>query len=246
MFDFSGKTLVLTGANGGITRSIAATFRDLGANMVLADLDEAGLNAYAKELDPSGEVVIPVKVDVTKSQDCDAAAQIAKEKFGGVDFLVTGAGLYRDQLVESMSDQQWRETIGVNLDGVFYFCRNMTPLLRDGGAIVNIASMAAHRGSYQHAHYSAAKGATLSFSRSLAMELAPRIRVNAISPGLIDTPLIQPLLKVKGPQLIDSTPLKRLGRPEEVARLVAYLCSDWASFITGESIHINGGLYIAG
>lgn len=246
MFDFSGKTLVLTGANGGITRSIASTFRDLGANMVLADLDEAGLNAYAKELDPSGEVVIPVKVDVTKSQDCDSAAQIAKEKFGGVDFLVTGAGLYRDQMVESMSDQQWRETIGVNLDGVFYFCRNMTPLLRDGGAIVNIASMAAHRGSYQHAHYSAAKGATLSFSRSLAMELAPRIRVNAISPGLIDTPLIQPLLKVKGPQLIDSTPLKRLGRPEEVARLVAYLCSDWASFITGESIHINGGLYIAG
>jgi len=246
MFNFKEKTLVLTGANGGITRSIAATFCDLGANMVLADLDGAGLTAYAKELDPSGKKVVPVKVDVTKSHECDAVAQIAKERFGGVDFLVTGAGLYRDQMVESMSDQQWREAIGVNLDGVFYFCRNMIPLLRDGGAIVNIASMAAHRGSYQHAHYSAAKGATLSFSRSLAMELAPRIRVNAISPGLIDTPLIQPLLKVKGPQLIDSTPLKRLGRPEEVAQLVAYLCSDWASFITGESIHINGGLYIAG
>lgn len=246
MFNFKGKTLVLTGANGGITRSIAATFYDLGANLVLADLDGAGLTAYAKELDPSGEIVVPVKVDVTKSHECDAAAQIAKERFGGVDFLVTGAGLYRDQMVESMSDQQWREAIGVNLDGVFYFCRNMIPLLKDGGAIVNIASMAAHRGSYQHAHYSAAKGATLSFSRSLAMELAPRIRVNAVSPGLIDTPLIQPLLKLKGQQLIESTPLKRLGRPEEVAQLVAYLCSDWASFITGESIHINGGLYIAG
>lgn len=246
MFDFSGKVLVLTGANGGITKGIAKTFYELGASMVLADLDGDGLKAFARELDPSGERVVPVKVDVTKSADCNAAIDLTKEKFGGADFLVTGAGLYRDQLVESMTDEQWRETIGVNLDGVFFFCRNMLPLLRDGGSIINIASMAAHRGSFQHAHYSAAKGAVLSFSRSLALEVAPRLRVNSISPGLIDTPLIQPLLKVKGDVLIDSTPLKRLGKPEEVAQLVAYLCSDWASFITGESIHINGGLYIAG
>lgn len=246
MFDFSGKTLVLTGANGGITRGIAQTFYELGANMVLADLDEAGLKVFAQELDPSGERVIPLKVDVTKSADCNAAIDLTKEKFGGADFLVTGAGLYRDQMVETMTDGQWREAIGVNLDGAFYFCRNMIPILRDGGSIINIASMAAHRGSFQHAHYSAAKGAILSFSRSLALEVAPRLRVNSISPGLIDTPLIQPLLKVKGDVLIDSTPLKRLGRPEEVAQLVAYLCSDWSSFITGESIHINGGLYIAG
>ncbi len=110
--------------------------------------------------------------------------------------------------------------------------------------MVNIASMAGHRGSYQHAHYAAAKGAVLSFSRSLALELAPRVRVNAVSPGLIDTPLVQPLLKVRGPQLIDQTPLKRLGTSEEVARVIAFLCSDWASFITGETVHINGGLYI--
>jgi 3-oxoacyl-[acyl-carrier protein] reductase len=246
MFDFSGKVLVLSGANGGITQSIAKTFFDLGANMVLADLDEAGLRAFADTLDPTGKRVVAVKVDVTISAECDAAAALAKERFGGVDFLVTGAGLYRDQMVESMTDEQWRESIGVNLDGVFYFCRAITPMLREGGSVVNIASMAAHRGSFQHAHYSAAKGATLSFSRSLALELAPKIRVNAVSPGLIDTPLIQPLLKVKGDQLIDLTPLKRLGRPEEVSQLIAYLCSDWASFITGESLHINGGLYVAG
>lgn len=104
--------------------------------------------------------------------------------------------------------------------------------------------MAGHRGSYMHAHYSTAKGGVLTFSRSLALELAPRIRVNAVSPGLIDTPLIQPLLKVRGPMLIEQTPLKRLGKPEEVASTIAFLCSDWASFITGETIHINGGLYI--
>jgi 3-oxoacyl-[acyl-carrier protein] reductase len=246
MFDFSDKVLVLSGANGGITQAVAKMFFDLGANMVLADLDEAGLKAFGKGLDPGGKRVVAVKVDVTKSAECDAVAAVAKARFGGVDFLVTGAGLYRDQMVESMTDEQWHQSVGVNLDGVFYFCRAMIPLLREGGSIVNIASMAAHRGSYQHAHYSAAKGATLSFSRSLALELAPKIRVNSVSPGLIDTPLIQPLLKVKGAQLIDSTPLKRLGRPEEVSQLIAYLCSDWASFITGESIHINGGLYVAG
>ena len=99
-------------------------------------------------------------------------------------------------------------------------------------------------GSYQHAHYSAAKGAVLSFSRSLALELAPRVRVNAVSPGLIDTPLIKPLLAARGDELLKATPLKRLGTPEEVARVIAFLCSDWASFVTGETVHINGGLYI--
>jgi len=174
----------------------------------------------------------------------DATVEACNEKFGGADYLVTGAGLYIDQLVETMTDAQWRQTIGVNLDGVFYICRAMIPVLRDGGAIVNIASMAAHRGSYQHAHYSAAKGAVLSLTRSLAVELAPRIRVNAVSPGLIDTPLIQPLLKVRGQQLLDATPMKRLGQPEEVANVIAFLCSDLASFLTAETIHINGGLYV--
>ena len=109
---------------------------------------------------------------------------------------------------------------------------------------MNIASMAGHKGSYMHSHYAAAKGAVLTFSRSLALELAPRVRVNAISPGLIDGPMVQPLLRVRGPELIEQTPLKRLGTPDEVARSVAFLCSDWASFITGETVHVNGGLYI--
>tara|TARA_B100000614_G_scaffold260442_1_gene287307 strand:+ start:5 stop:718 length:714 start_codon:yes stop_codon:yes gene_type:complete len=236
--------MVLTGANGGITRSIARTFYEAGASMVLTDLDAEGLKAFGNELDPSGERVVTMKGDATKSADADAAAQTCRDRFGGADYLVTGAGLYLDQLVETMTDAQWDQTTGINLDGVFYICRAMVPLLRDGGAIVNIASMAAHRGSYQHAHYSAAKGAVLSFTRSLAVELAPRIRVNAVSPGLIDTPLIQPLLKVRGPQLMDATPMHRLGKPDEVANVIAFLCSDLASFITAETVHINGGLYV--
>ncbi len=158
---------------------------------------------------------------------------------------MTSAGLYRDQLVDGMTDAQWQQGIGVNLDGVFHCCRAAVPLLGDGAAIVNVASMSGHKGSYLHAPYAAAKGAVLAFTRTLALELAPQVRVNAVSPGLIDTPLVKPLLDRQGPQLIDSTPLKRLGRPDEVAKVVAFLCSDWASFITAETIHINGGLYIS-
>ena len=245
MFTFQGRSLLLTGANGGITRAIARTFYELGAGMVLTDLDGAGVQRFARELDPSGQRVLTMKVDVTSSQECDASLRLVKERFGKLDFLVNGAGLYLDQLVATMTDAQWRQTLGVNLDGVFHTCRAAIPLMGDGGAIVNIASMAGHRGSYMHTHYAAAKGAVLTFSRSLARELAPRVRVNAVSPGLIDTPLIQPLLKVSGPALIDQTPMKRLGRPEEVARVIAFLCSDWASFVTAETIHINGGLHIA-
>jgi 3-oxoacyl-[acyl-carrier protein] reductase len=245
MFTFDGKILLLTGANGGITRAIARTFFDLGASMVLTDLDGPGVQRFAREVDPGGNRIVTMKVDVTKSEECDASLRLCKEKFGKLDFLVNGAGLYLDQLVATMTDAQWRQTIGVNLDGVFYTCRAAIPLLAEGGAIVNIASMAGHRGSFQHTHYAAAKGAVLTFSRSLARELAPRVRVNAVSPGLIDTPLIQPLLKVGGPALIEQTPLKRLGRPEEVARVIAFLCSDWASFVTAETVHINGGLHVA-
>jgi 3-oxoacyl-[acyl-carrier protein] reductase len=245
MFDFSGKVLFLTGANGGITRAIARTFFELGASCVLTDLDEDGVRDFAKSLDTSGSRAIGLKQDAAKSEDADSAMAIAKDRFGKIDYLVTGAGLYRDQMIHDMTDAQWHQTIGINLDGVFYTCRAAIPLLAEGGAIVNIASMAGHRGSFMHTHYAAAKGAVLTFSRSLALELAPRIRVNAVSPGLIETPLIQPLLAARGPSLIEQTPLKRLGQPEEVAHTVAYLCSDWASFITGETVHVNGGLYIA-
>ena len=245
MGDFSSKTLLLTGANGGITRATAREFFSRGANLVLTDLNADGLTAFAAELDPSGHRIVTLGGDATRSADADAAVAAAQDRFGGIDFLVTGAGLYLDQLIGTMTDAQWRQAIGVNLDGVFYVCRAASKALRDGGAVVNIASMAGHRGSYQHAHYAAAKGAVLSFTRSLALELAPRVRANAVSPGLIDTPMVKPLMALRGAQLIEATPLKRLGTSEEVARVIAFLCSDAASFVTGETIHVNGGLHVA-
>jgi len=245
MIDFTGKVLVLTGANGAITRSIAELFYEQGADMVLTDLNIDGLTDFARQLDPEGKRVVTLRQDARSSEDSQALADLVKQRFGQCDFVVTGAGLYLDKLVADMTDADWAQTLGINSDGVFFTNRDLAPLVRDGGSIVNIASMAGHRGSKMHAHYAAAKGAVLAFTRSLAWELAPRnIRCNAVSPGLIDTPLIQPLLKANGPALMAATPLGRLGTAREVAGVIVFLCSDLATFVTGETIHINGGLYM--
>lgn len=245
MFDFSGRTLFLTGANGGISRAIARTFFDLGANCVLTDIDHDGVAAFARELDPTGARTLALRQDAASAAEADAALAAAHARFGAVHALVTSAGLYRVRLVGDMDDAHWRSGMGVNLDGVFYTCRAAIPFMAEGSAVVNVTSMAGHRGSYAHADYAAAKSGVLGFSRSLAIELAPKVRVNAVSPGLIDTPMVRPLMAAKGEVLMDMTPMKRLGTGEEVARVVAFLCSDWAGFVTGETVHVNGGLYIA-
>ncbi|MDC5148873.1 SDR family oxidoreductase, partial [Acinetobacter baumannii] len=141
--------------------------------------------------------------------------------------------------------QEGSKVTAVNLDGVFYTIRAAIPHLRQGASIVNVASMAGHKGSLNHAHYAASKGAVLNLTRTLALELAPNIRVNNVSPGLIDTPMIRQLMQEKGDTLLQQTPLQRLGSSDEVADAVLYLASDFSSFITGETLHVNGGLYIA-
>lgn len=244
MIDFSDKVLLLTGANGAISRAIATLFHEHGAACVLTDLDGEGVSAFARELDPGGVRTLALRQDVAQASDAERAVEATVARFGRIDLLVTAAGLYRDRLVSEMSEAEWRQSIAINLDGVFHSCRAALPHLAEGSAIVNIASMAGHRGSYAHAHYAAAKGGVLSLSRSLALELAPRTRVNAVSPGLIEGPMVQPLIARK-PELIQNTPMKRLGTAQEVAGVVAFLCSDLARFVTGETVHVNGGLHIA-
>lgn len=246
MLDFSGKCCVITGATGGIPAATARLFAELGASLALADLDAGRLEALAAALRGLGADCLVHAHDIRDPAGVAAFAEAVRARFGGADHLVTGAGLYRGRAVAAMSEAEWQETLAVNLDGVFRSCRAFLPLLRDGGSIVNLASMAAHRGSREHAHYSAAKGAVLSFTRSLALEAAPRLRVNAVSPGLIDTPMIGELLRARGPALLEATPLRRLGTPAEVAGAIVFLCSPLAAFVTGETLQVNGGLHISG
>lgn len=246
MFDFKNRTLVLTGANGGIGREIVRLFYASGANLVLADLDIDGLEAFVSSLSIDSQRVATMKMDSADPLDCDRLVELAREKFGGIDFLVPGAAIYKADPIREMTDAQWRQTMSINLDGVFYLTKRAIPLLRENSAIVNISSMAGHRGSFYNAHYSSTKGALISLTRSLSRELGPVTRVNAVSPGMIDTPMARDLIRARGQDAIDQTPLKRVGQPGEIASVIAFLCSDAASFITGEVINANGGLHMAG
>jgi 3-oxoacyl-[acyl-carrier protein] reductase len=247
MFDFSRQVLLLTGANGGIGRAIAREFVEGGAKVVLADIDEPGASAYARALDPGAADTAVARLDAADPGDVEKAIDLCTARFGRLDFLVTAAAIYEDHAFESMTDEAWRRTISINLDGVFYACRRVAPVMAEGGAIVNLASEAAHvGGSPTHSHYGASKAGVLALTRSIARELAPRIRVNAVSPGTIDTPMVARFLAAQGPGYVESIPMRRLGTPRDVAQAVAFLCSGAASYITGTTIHVNGGSYAGG
>lgn len=238
--------LMLNGASGGIGRAVAERFWAEGAALVLSDLDGDGLNAFAQTLDPTGEHVATATLDASDPGSSEALVALASERFGRIDYLVLAAGRYPARPIHEMSDAEWRDVVAVNLDSAFYLVRRALDTLTDGSAIVALTSMAAHRGSFYNAHYGASKGGLLSLTRSLARELAPKTRVNAVSPGIIETPMTTDLIRVRGEKSVEQTALGRFGQPSEVASVVHFLCSQDASFITGEVVHVNGGLYISG
>lgn len=240
------QVVIVTGAAGGIGSAIARVFHRLGARMLLADYDVESVSKLASSLDPTGERVISVAYDATKPSDADAVVSTCVNRFHHIDHVIPAAGIYEEIPLASMTDAQWRLTMSINLDGVFYICRRSIAHIRSGGTIVTIASGAAHQGCSPGVHYGASKGGVLAFSRSLAKELAPNIRVNTVSPGTIDTSMIEELLRQKRDRFLSTTPAGRVGSAEEVANVVAFLCSSASSYIIGEAIHVNGGFYMGG
>jgi len=242
--EFKDRVLLLTGANGGIGREVARQFYKAGAHLLLTDLDIDGLKEFAATLKEGTGKIICMRMDSNSTTDADEAVKLAKEHFGGIDFFVPSAGIYMAHPVREMTDEQWRQTIAINLDGVFFLTRRVISALKPNSSIVFISSLAAHRGAFYNAHYSATKGALLSLARSLARELGPETRVNAVSPGIIDTPMASDLIRQRGEASITQTPLKRVGQPQEVASVIKFLCGDGASFVNGETIQVNGGLHM--
>ena len=232
-----GKSALVTGASRGIGRAIAAELARAGASVVIgyrSGADEA--QALATEI--GGRAV---QADVSNSED---AARLVAEA-GDVDILVNNAGLTRDGLLARMSDDDWRVVIETNLSSVFYTCRAVTrPMMKKrSGSIVNISSIVGVHGNWGQTNYGASKAGIIGFTKSLARELGSRgIRANVVAPGYVKTQLTDVLPEAATKAMLDSTPLGRLGDPEDVAGAVRFLCSDEASFITGEVLLVDGGL----
>lgn len=238
--------MLVTGAAGGIGREVAALFAGSGADLVLADLDADALEELAVGLRNGTGRVLTVQYDGGDPRSAERLVSEAVGEFGGIDVLVPAAGIYPEKAVADMTDDEWQRVISVNLNGVFTLINRSIPHLCPGAAIVNFASVAGHRGSRLHAHYAASKAGIIALTRSLAMELGPDVRVNAVSPGTIMTPMVRDLVADRGDALLSNTPLARNGEPREIAAVVAFLASNAASYITGETLHVNGGLFMAG
>ncbi len=170
--------------------------------------------------------------------------QSVRERLGGIDSLVNNAGILRDRTAAKMTIDEWRSVIDVNLSGVFYCCKYGLEVLRDGGAIVNMGSLAADAGFHGQSNYAAAKAGVQSLTRVLAREVARRaIRVNAVAPGLIDTPMITSITPSARTAMEQAIPLHRLGKPEDIAGAVLYLCSPLAGYVSGHTLAVNGGFH---
>ena len=232
-----GKTALVTGASRGIGRAIAAELAEAGATLVIgyrSGKDEA--EALAAELGARA-----VRADVANADD---AARLVAEA-GDVDILVNNAGLTLDGLLARMSDDDWRTVIETNLSSVFYTCRAVCrPMMKKrAGSIVNISSIVGVHGNWGQTNYAASKAGIIGFTKSLARELGSRnVRANVVAPGYVKTQLTDVLPEEATAAMLQNTPLGRLGEPEDIAGAVRFLCSDEASFITGEVLLVDGGL----
>lgn len=235
------KVAIITGGASGIGAATAQLFVAEGAKVVLVDLNEEKGKAFAAELQATGAEAMFIKANVTDEQEVAAIYQTTIEAFGKVDVLFNNAGIGRVTPTEELPYTEWRQTVNVDLDGVFLMAKAAIKemLKANGGTIVNTASMYGWVGSPGSAAYNAAKGGVINLTRSLALEFATRgIRVNALCPGFIDTPII-PEESKEPLRLI--TPMQRLGQPEEMAKAVLFMACDDSTFMTGNTLTVDGG-----
>lgn len=242
-----GRVAIVTGGSRGIGRAVAASLAEDGASVVVSGRDPVRVEVGAKELEALGASVLAVQADVARREDVDRLVDRARERFGRIDVLVNNAGITRDALLVRMKDDDWDAVLNVNLRGAFLMTRAVAKVMmrQKGGRIINIASTAGAMGNAGQANYSAAKAGLIGLTKAAARELAHwGILVNAVAPGLIDTDMAAGIPAEAREALLAQIPLKRVGVAREVAEVVRFLVGDGASYVTGQVIHVNGGLYM--
>ncbi len=235
------KTALVTGAGQGIGKVIALSLAKKGASVVIADINQDEADATAEEIKKMSVESFALRCDVSQKTEIVKLMDQLVQKFGKIDILVNNAGIFPFVPFEKMTESDWDKVLNVNLKSMFLLSQEAIKTMPENGKIVNISSIAAFVGFENLTHYCASKGGVSSFTRALALELAPKkINVNAIAPGAIETPGASTDEKAKQ-QTIAMVPLKRMGQPQDIANLAIFLSSDQADYITGQTIVVDGG-----
>jgi acetoacetyl-CoA reductase len=241
------KVAIVTGSSRGLGRAIARDFAEHGAKVALNYYQSREpAEELATDIRANGGECIVVQAGVAHPDECQALIEAAVKAFGGLDILVNNAGVNRDRTIRRMTVEEWREVLATDLDSVFYCTYAAVPHMieRGGGRIVNMASIVGQMGNLGQSNYAAAKAGIIGFSKSAAQELARfNITVNALCPGFIETDMVTHLTDDVKAALIAKIPLGRFGKPEEVAQITRFLCTD-GGYVTGAQVNINGGMYM--
>ena len=243
----SGKIALVTGAAQGIGRDIALALAADGADVAICDVNLEAAQKTAADIESKGMKSLAIKANVAASADVTAMIDQVVEKFGRIDILVNNAGITRDGLILRMKDEDWDLVLSINLKGAFLCTKAALKYMtkQRGGTIINIASIVGAMGNAGQANYVASKAGLIGLTKTIAREYANRgITANAVAPGFIETAMTQALSDTVRQELAKQIPMGKLGTPEDVANAVRFLASPWASYISGQVIHVNGGMYM--
>ena len=248
---FEGKTAIITGASRGVGRATALRLAEGGANVVINYLksEEDALDVV-RLCQNKGVEAIAVQADVSDMVEAQKIARQALERFGRIDLLVCNAGIWEGAPSEDMTEEVWNKVLNTNLKSAWAMTKACVPAIKKqaSGAIVMVSSTAGQRGEANYSNYAASKGGQISFTKALASELCPKIRVNAVAPGWIETAMVRPVFEDEDykQSVLNSIPLNRMAATDDIALAICFLLSDWSRHITGEVLNINGGAVLCG